>query len=234
MVILYAYAANNPVKYTDPDGRVPFLVVTAAIGAVAGAAYGAYKSYSQTGEVNWGEVGRDAALGACIGLMGGAVAAQAATASFSAVTGYGTATTVATGVAATESSIWTLDKFARGWEAEQRLGGMMNNFPVIDKFKAGVNGFAQSITSIKSMDLGCKTYQRGSAIFSKLASYVDKVANFTTSTMSGLTVSANNSTQRILELAIPSGANPEQMKAIQDATTYAMQKGVEVIVHVIE
>ena len=108
---LYHYANNNPVKYTDPDGKIAFCVVTAGIGALVGAAYGAYKSYSQNGEINWGEVGRDAAIGACIGLTGGAIAAQAATAtaltagsataSFSAVTGYGATSTV---VATTASS----------------------------------------------------------------------------------------------------------------------------------
>ena len=74
--------------------------------------------------------------------------------------------------AAAGTSIWGLDKFARGWEAEQRLGGMMNNFPVIDKFKQGINGFVSSITSIKSMDLACKTYQKGGAILSRLSSYI--------------------------------------------------------------
>ena len=32
---LFAYCNNNPVKLTDPDGHIPFLAITAAIGAVA-------------------------------------------------------------------------------------------------------------------------------------------------------------------------------------------------------
>lgn len=52
--------------------------------------------------------------------------------------------------------------------------------------------------------------------------------------MNGLIVSANSTTQRILELAIPTGTTPEQMKAIQQASDYATQRGVELIVHVIE
>ena len=40
--------------------------------------------------------------------------------------------------------------------------------------------------------------------------------------------------KRILELAIPSGATPEQIRAIQQASEYATQKGVELIVHVLE
>ena len=93
-------------------------------------------------------------------LIGGAIGLGAGAAGAAYVTGSATAsvTTVAatyTAPAAAGTSIWGLDKFARGWEAEQRLGGMMNNFPVIDKFKQGINGFASSITSIKSMDLAC-------------------------------------------------------------------------------
>lgn len=52
--------------------------------------------------------------------------------------------------------------------------------------------------------------------------------------MGPLTVNANSATQRILELAIPSGATPEQMQAMQWASEYAAQNGVELIVRVIE
>ena len=229
---VFNYGNNNPVKYNDPTGEIPFMAVTGIIGAGIGALYGAYKSYTETGSVDWNEVGKGALIGGAIGLGAGAAGAAYVTGSATA-----SVTTVAatyTAPAAAGTSIWGLDKFARGWEAEQRLGGMMNNFPVIDKFKQGINGFASSITSIKSMDLACKTYQKGGAILSRLSSYIDKVANYTTERMGALTVSANSATQRILELAIPSGATPEQMQAIQQASEYAVQNGVELIVHVIE
>ncbi len=229
---VFNYGNNNPIKYNDPTGEIPFMAVTGIIGAGIGALYGAYKSYTETGSVDWNEVGKGALIGGAIGLGAGAAGAAYVTGSATA-----SVTTVAatyTAPAAAGTSIWGLDKFARGWEAEQRLGGMMNNFPVIDKFKQGINGFASSITSIKSMDLACKTYQKGGAILSRLSSYIDKVANYTTERMGALTVSANSATQRILELAIPSGATPEQMQAIQQASEYAAQNGVELIVHVIE
>ena len=39
---MYHYAGNNPVKYTDPDGRIAFCAATALIGAGLGAAYGVF------------------------------------------------------------------------------------------------------------------------------------------------------------------------------------------------
>ena len=112
---LYHYAGNNPVKYTDPDGRIAFCAATALIGAGLGAAYGAYKSYSTTGSIDWKEVGKDALIGGAIGLGTGLLGAQAATstalqtgnclASFTEVTGIGATTvTTATGTAAVVSN----------------------------------------------------------------------------------------------------------------------------------
>ncbi len=77
---MFAYAANNPVKYTDPDGKCPFLVVTGIAGAVIGAAVGAVNSYSETGSVDWKAVGKGALIGGAIGLGAGAAVSLGATA----------------------------------------------------------------------------------------------------------------------------------------------------------
>ena len=110
----------------------------------------------------------------------------------------------------------------------------MNNFPVIDKFKVDANKIAQSITSIKSMDLACKTYQKAGAITRTLNAYASKLANFTFGKMGQLVFTTNNATQRLLELAIPKGATTEQMQAIQHSVEYAKSIGVQLIVHEME
>ena len=56
----YAYANNNPYKYTDPDGEFVNLVV----GAIAGGAIDAAIQYATTGKVDLGQVAVSAAAGA--------------------------------------------------------------------------------------------------------------------------------------------------------------------------
>ena len=116
---VYNYSINNPVKYSDPDGQVPFMVVTGIIGAVAGAGISIASDMAAGNDINWGRAGGAAAAGALVGLTLGAAAATAATAtavsagsaaaSFSTVTGYGSAA-VATG-ASTATVASTVNKF---------------------------------------------------------------------------------------------------------------------------
>jgi RHS repeat-associated protein len=80
----YAYVYNNPHKYTDPDGQVPFLVVTAGVGAAAGGIWGLYTSYRDLGHIDWGRAGKYALVGGAIGLGAGAGTAFALTGSATA------------------------------------------------------------------------------------------------------------------------------------------------------
>jgi RHS repeat-associated protein len=94
----YNYSNNNPVKYSDPDGKIPFMIVTGIIGAVAGAGISIAADVAAGRDINWGRAGLAAGAGALAGLTLGATAAAAATAtplvagnaaaSFSTVAGY--------------------------------------------------------------------------------------------------------------------------------------------------
>lgn len=65
---MYAYAGNNPIKYTDPDGRILANIVAGVAGAAVGAAIGAITTYKLGGDTN---AIKAAAIG---GAVGGATA----------------------------------------------------------------------------------------------------------------------------------------------------------------
>jgi RHS repeat-associated protein len=77
---MFAYCNNNPVNMADPDGHLPFFVITGLIGAVAGAVVGAVT----TGTVKGALIG--AAAGALIGVGAGAAAGAMLAGSVTATT----------------------------------------------------------------------------------------------------------------------------------------------------
>ena len=108
----YSYCLNNPLKYEDPDGHVPFLVVTATFGALAGAAISggieAYRQIKSTGQISdWKSVGKASLIGGVAGGIAGLtlgagtslIATGTVAASTAAVTG-GMTSIVGTGVTA--------------------------------------------------------------------------------------------------------------------------------------
>ena len=133
-----------------------------------------------------------------------------------------------------KASVWTMKAFDRGWEIEKLLGGMGNNFPTIDKFVNGAKGFAKSITSIKSMDLGAKTYQKGNAVYNTIIKYANDLSGFKSTTWSKITVNVNSSTQRILELALPTNVSAAQLEQINKAIIEAGKKGIDVVIKYIK
>lgn len=102
---------------------------------------------------------------------------------------------------ASNLNVWKMSPLDRGWAIERRLGGWGNNFPVIDKFENGI------ATSIKSLDLGAKTYQKTGAVFNKLKGYIDDLAGFSGGSQSDkINISLRMVKGKTLELALPSGS----------------------------
>jgi uncharacterized protein RhaS with RHS repeats len=64
----YAYANNNPYKYTDPDGEfIQAIAIGVAVGAIGGAAVEAYGQYQAGKGLDYGKIGGAAIKGAVVG-----------------------------------------------------------------------------------------------------------------------------------------------------------------------
>jgi len=87
---MFAYCLNNPVNMADNTGHLPFFVITAAIGAVAGAIAGGVIA-AKNGKNVWAGIGIGAAAGALIGTGAGMAAGAALAGSLTATTGMVTA-----------------------------------------------------------------------------------------------------------------------------------------------
>jgi RHS repeat-associated protein len=75
----YAYAENNPYKYTDPDGQAPHIALGAVIGGIAGAIGAARAPDASFGSI---------ALGAAGGALAGAISAAAPVTGFAMLKGF--------------------------------------------------------------------------------------------------------------------------------------------------
>jgi hypothetical protein len=202
----YTYARNNPLKYNDNSGHWIWAVVGGLVGAAAG--LGAY-AITHHDNFKWGEAAVWAGGGALIG----------------ATLGIATPEVLA---AAAPASVWAMNAFDRGVAIEQRLGAYMGNFPTIDKF---INGVA---TSIKSIDLMAKSYQNENVLGYTIKGYVSKLAAFQGADWGGFSVKSQEITNRVLQLAIPSGASNEQLRVIEQLKQWALTQGVEIITEVIK
>ncbi len=130
-------------------------------------------------------------------------------------------TVVAQPIVQRASGVWQLPLFQRGTAIHQMLGeNLPPNFPVIDRF---INGVA---TSIKSINLGSPTYQNIGKLISKIQGYIDILASFSGAMRGNIRITMPQITGRVLELAIPPGATPAQLAALQQLQHYASSLGV--------
>jgi len=125
--------------------------------------------------------------------------------------------------AQTVQSVWKLDPLKRGQEIERMLGRspqLSQNFPVIDRLENGV------ATSIKSLDLGAKSYQNISTLTSTVRGYANELAAWRGTTWAGTQIDAHQIISRELLLAIPQNATEAQLAALRQLQNWASTIGV--------
>lgn len=106
---------------------------------------------------------------------------------------------------------------------ENRLGhNLTQNFPVIDRFVDGV------ATSIKSLDLGAKTYQNTRTLQTTCERYIDKVAGFNGRNWGRHNITQEDISGRALDLVIPSGGTQGQLNVLEELIEYGQSRGVTV------
>ena len=124
-------------------------------------------------------------------------------------------------VAAQSGSRWRLAAFARG-RAIERLFGMnlAKKFPTIDRFARG------TATSIKSLDLGAKSYASTGRLVSRVRGYINSVANFNGARhIRGAMVR-----RRELLLVVPKGGTSAQFAALRELVAEARAQGVKLVI----
>ncbi len=234
----YAYVANNPIVHQDPSGHcwgvangirgVPSYDTTcnnldmalsivqhpeASFAQKAGA--GAYIAVEA--------IAHGALLVGAAGLTCGLVGSCAAAVEATLGIGSAKAIDVSAGLG---QNVWSMDPLDRGWAIENALGRspqLVQNFPTIDRYSNGI------ITSIKSIDLGAKTYQNFGALTRTVQGYISQLANFNGAKWGDFRLTSNIITGRQLILVIPTNATPEQLKLLQELQEWALSQGVDLL-----
>lgn len=121
-------------------------------------------------------------------------------------------------------SVWRRGPATRGRIIEAARGhNMPSNYPVIDRF--GDDGIA---TSIKSIDLGRRTYLRPRTLERRLRGLVNQVAGFNGRRYAGRHIQSWEIRGRALELVVPYAGSAEQQAIIDATRQYARTRGVTV------
>jgi hypothetical protein len=146
-----------------------------------------------------------------------------------ALIGEAAAVEAETGGAAAEATVqnpWKMGWAERGDYLHEQMGANLpRTFKAIDIFENG------AATSIKSIDLNAATYRDASRLASTLNRYVDRLAEYTGSSLGGITVSAEDITSRTLSIAIPKGSmTPVQRAAFEAARRRAEKLGIKIVV----
>ena len=93
---------------------------------------------------------------------------------------------------------WEKPPLERGDIIDKAMGNNLgHNFPTIDKVENGV------VTSVKSRDLGAKTYQNGNKLEKVIVKDINKVSGFIGETFNGKFVNAEEIVGRQLQVVVP-------------------------------
>ncbi|WP_280694253.1 hypothetical protein [Chryseobacterium sp. H1D6B] len=116
------------------------------------------------------------------------------------------------------------------YESMLKLKGAFrsSNFPVIDAFADGI------ATSIKTLDLGAKSYAKNNAVYNSLKGYINKLSNFEGASWGGDIVQGSAIKSRVLEADIPRGATSSQINQINSAIQYEKESKIQVNVRVVK
>ena len=123
---------------------------------------------------------------------------------------------------------WEKPPLERGDIIDKAMGNNLgHNFPTIDKVENGV------VTSVKSRDLGAKTYQNGNKLEKVIVKDINKVSEFIGETFNGKFVNAEEIVGRQLQVVVPNVTLSEaQINAVNNATKHGIDKGVKLIITV--
>jgi len=220
---VYAYGYNNPIGYIDSSGNIPVETI-ADIFSIAWSLNDFVKNPSWS---NFGYLAWDVAA-TIVPYVPGSYTAKGLKAG---------AKILAKADDFEKTGVWAMKAFDRGYAIEKMLGGWGTNFPVIDKAVKGIKGYAESITSIKSMDITAKTYNKGNRMYYTLKGYIDSLSGFVEKRWANETISTGADTKRYLELAIPAvEMTKSQFTQLQKAIKYAsdLENPVEIILRIIK
>lgn len=123
---------------------------------------------------------------------------------------------------------WEKPPLERGDIIDKAMGNNLgHNFPTIDKVENGV------VTSVKSRDLGAKTYQNGNKLEKVIVKDINKVSGFIGETFNGKFVNVEEIVGRQLQVVVPNVTLSEaQINAVNNATKHGIDKGVKLIITV--
>lgn len=125
--------------------------------------------------------------------------------------------------------IWEKGVVDRGKDIDILLeNNVGSNYPVIDRIdEQGI------VTSVKSRDLSCKTYQDGKTLEYVIKKDIDKITSFSGRNWNGIKIKPSDISGKQLQLVVPNiDLSASQIEAINNSIKYAATKDIKIIITV--